>query len=162
MTVALVLDFPGGTKQQYDEVVERMQLDGHMRPGGLVHVAGSYDGGRRVIDVWEDLSQFERFRDELIIPTTSAVGLAPPNVRVIEIDEDKGGSGEAPELVQCVILSGIDRDGFHAADDKIVVRDHFMESRVQPAIADAALQGPPQVEDLMVEATMHGHATASA
>jgi hypothetical protein len=191
MTVALVLDFAGGTKQQYDDVVDRMQLGGRMAPGGLIHVAGSYDGGWRVIDVWEDLEHFERFRDEQIMPHTSAVGLAPPRVRVIEVDEEKQGNGEPSVLVQCVILPGLDREAFHAADEEILpggqppaeltfhvngpieggwcvidgwtskeARDRFIESRVRPAMEKAPLQGPPQFEDLMVEATIAGRATA--
>jgi quinol monooxygenase YgiN len=120
MTVALVLDFPGATKQQYDQVVDGMELGGQMAPGGLVHVAGSYDGGWRVIDVWEDLEHFERFRDEQILPQITAAGMAPPSVRMIEVDEDGGGSGERPVLVQVVTLPGLDREAFHAADDEIV------------------------------------------
>ena len=158
MTVALVLDFPGGTKQEYDAVVDRMQLGGRMAPGGLVHAAGSYDGG------W----------------------------RVIEVDEDKGGSGERPVLVQCVILPGLDRAAFAAADDEVVAegmpgeitfhvngplddgwcvvdgwsskeaRDRFAKSRIEPALRDAPLQGPPRTEDLVVQVTMPAGAPAHA
>jgi hypothetical protein len=192
MTVALVLDFPGATKKQYDEVVDRMELGGRMAPGGLIHVAGSYDGGWRVIDLWEDLEHFEHFRDTLIVPVTSVVGMAPPNVRMIEVDQERHGSGETPEIVQCVILPGLGRDGFHAADDEIVhgdmpaeitfhvngpldggwcvidgwssteAHDHFIETRVKPAMAKAPLQGAPGIEILTVEATLAESATARA
>lgn len=193
MAVALVLDFPGATKDQYDEVVGRMQLGGRMAEGGLIHVAGSYEGGWRVIDVWEDADHFERFRDEQIIPRISEVGMSPPRVRMVEVDEQKAGSGEQPVLVQCVILPGLDREAFHAADDQILPggetpeqltwhvngpldggwcvidgwtskeeRDRFIESRVKPAMESAPLQGPPQIEDLSVEATLGERATAQA
>jgi hypothetical protein len=192
MSVALVLDFPGGTKEQYDEVVDRMNLGGRMAPGGLIHVGGSYDGGWRIIDVWEDLEHFEHFRDTQIVPVTREVGLAPPNVRMFEVDQERHGSGETPEIVHCVILPGLDHDGFHAADDEIVpdempaeitwhfngpldggwcvidgwsskaARDHFVETLVKPAMAKAPLQGPPRIEDLMVEATMPASAIARA
>jgi quinol monooxygenase YgiN len=192
MTVALVLDFPGATKEQYDEVVDRMELGGRMAPGGLIHVAGSYDGGWRVIDVWEDLGHFEHFRDTQIVPVTSAVGMPPPQVRLVEVDQYRPGSGEEPKIVQCVILPGLDHDGFHAADDEVVhgempaeitfhvngpldggwcvidgwssteAHDHFIETRVKPAMAKAPLQGPPQIEILTVEATMSESATARA
>src|SRR5581483_3699306 len=89
MAVAFILDFPGGTMAHYHQVVERMHLDGRMAPGGLIHVAGSYAGSLRVIDVWEDMEHFARFRDEEIVPHTQAVGLAAPQVRVVEIDEEK-------------------------------------------------------------------------
>jgi len=119
MTVALVLDFPGGTMDQHDQAVERMHLDGRLAPGGLHHLAGSYAGGLRVIDVWEDIEHFERFRDEQLAPHLDALGLPQPSVRVIEIDEEKAGNGEAPALVQCVTIPGLDREAFHAADREI-------------------------------------------
>jgi hypothetical protein len=95
MTIALVLDFPGATRQQYDEVVDRMHLDGEMEDGGRLHFAGSYGDGWRVIDIWESLEQFERFRDDKIIPITQEVGMAPPEVRLIEVAVERAGSGAA-------------------------------------------------------------------
>jgi quinol monooxygenase YgiN len=125
MAVAFILDFPGGRMDQYRQVVERMHLDQRMAPGGLIHVAGSYAGGLRVIDVWEDMEHFARFRDEQIVPHTQAVGLGQPEVRVVEIDEEKPGSGEAPALVQCVIMPGLDRQAFDAADREIRPNDEM-------------------------------------
>lgn len=174
-------------------MVELMHLEGRMAPGGLIHVAGSYQGGWRVIDVWENAERFARFRDEQIGPHTQAVGMSAPKVRMVPVDEEKAGSGEQPGLVQCVILPGIDRDAFHAADREILptgespqaltfhvngpvdggwcvidgwtskqARDEFMESTVRPVMQKAPLQGPPQFEDLLVEATMLEGATAPA
>lgn len=191
MSVALVFDFPGGSMRHYDEVVERMHLDGRMAPGGLLHVAGSYQGSLRVIDVWEDLEQFSHFRDEQLAPHTAAVGLAPPEVRVVEVDEQKPGHGQQPALVQCVLIPGLDRETFHAADRQILpdgqppdavtfhvngpyaggwcvidgwtskqARDEFLQTRVRPAFAQAPLQGPPRIEDLVVEATLQARAAA--
>ena len=123
MAVALVLDFPGGTMDQYNQVVERMHLDGRMAPGGLLHVAGSYGSGVRVIDLWDNAEHFIRFRGEQIVPHTQAVGLPAPEVRVLEIDDEKQGNGETPALVQCVIMPGLDRKAFHAADRRIRPND---------------------------------------
>jgi hypothetical protein len=120
MTVALVLDFPDGTRAKYDAVVERMQLGGRMAPGGVVHVAGSYGAGWRVIDVWEDLEHFTRFRDEQIVPHIQAIGMSPPTVRVVEVDEVMAGNGQPSALVQRVVLPGIDRTAFRAAHEEIV------------------------------------------
>jgi hypothetical protein len=184
MTVAFVLDFPGGTMEQYHKVVERMHLNGQMVPGGLIHVAGSYQGGLRVIDVWEDAEHFQRFSEEQIVPHTQAVGLPEPNVRMVEVEQQREGNGQTPVLVQCVTLPGLDREAFQAADARVVQgevpdgitwhvngpvdggwcvidgwtskgqRDELIETRVKPAMANSPMQGPPQIEDLMVEATM--------
>jgi hypothetical protein len=184
MAVAFVLDFPGGTMEQYNQVVERMHLDGQMAAGGLIHVAGSYQGGLRVIDVWEDSEHFQRFSEEQIVPHTQALGLPEPTVRMMPVEQQREGNGQTPVLVQCVTLPGLDREAFMDADADVVQgeipdgitwhvngpvdggwcvidgwiskeqRDELIESRVKPAMADAPMQGPPQIEDLMVETTM--------
>jgi hypothetical protein len=122
MAVAIVLDFPGGTMDDYKQVVERMQLNGRMAPGGLFHTAGitSDPPGLRVVDVWEDRDRFMQFAEEQIRPHTQAVGLPEPAVRMIDVDEFKDGSGEAPAFVQVVTLPGLDREKFHATDKQIL------------------------------------------
>lgn len=120
MAIALIMDFPGGTREQYDEVIDRMQLDGQMASGGLAHVAGSHDGGWRVIDVWEHAAAFERFRDEQITPHTQAVGLPQPRVQILEIDELMRGGGEVPAFAQVVRLSGMDAATFDGFDRTVL------------------------------------------
>lgn len=120
MAVALILDFPGGTIEQYDQVVAKMELGGTMAEGGLFHAAGSYEGSLRVVDVWEELSQFERFRDEKIVPYVTEIGMPPPYVQAVEVHETKPGSGATPVLVQIVRLPGLDAEGFAAADQEIL------------------------------------------
>ena len=121
MAVALILDFPGGSRADYDEVVRRMDLGGHLATGGLAHVAGSFAGGWRVMDVWEDMEAFERFRDEQIVPHTRAVGMGPPKVRVVELTDGlQEGEGATPAFAQCVFLEGMDAEGFAAVDSAIL------------------------------------------
>jgi hypothetical protein len=190
MSVALVLDFPGGTKEQYDEVVERMQLGGHMAPGGAVHVAGSHNGGWRVIDVWDSLQTFERFRDEQIVPHTQAAGLRPPQVRMVEVDDEMADDGRGAAFVQCVILPGLDRAAFRAVHDEVVpggerpegltfhvngpfeggwcVIDGWTSKELRDRFMErtghilerAPLSGPPTIEELKVQATMAGSSPA--
>jgi hypothetical protein len=120
MTVALVLDFPGGTMSEYHEVLSRMDLGGTTAPGGRLHVAGLYGGGLRVIDVWEDLETFLRFTEEQTTPITQELGLPAPEVRVLEVDQERQGNGEEPAFVQYVVMPGFDRAAFDAADRKIL------------------------------------------
>ncbi len=192
MAVALVLDFPGGTQEQYNEVVERMQLGGRMAPGGQIHVAGRHAGGWRVIDVWESIQQFERFRDEQIIPHVQAVGLAAPQVRVVEVDDEMPDDGRSPRFVQCVLLPGLDRAAFRALHDEVVpggARPDGLTFHVNGPFEDgwcvidgwtskdirdqfmqgtrailekAPLSGAPTIEELEVAATMRGAAIAHA
>ena len=55
---------------------------------------------------------------------------------MLEIDEDKPGSGGAPALVQCVIMPGLDRQAFDAADRKIRPNDEM------PAAITFHVNGP--------------------
>jgi hypothetical protein len=77
MAVAVVLEFPGGTIEQYDQAVQRMGLQpgGAGGPGALFHWVTATAGGIRVTDVWESREAFERFAQEKIGPTTEEVGL---------------------------------------------------------------------------------------
>ena len=83
MAVAVVLEFEGGTLDQYDQVVQKMGLSpgGAGPPGALFHWATATDSGIRVTDVWESQEQFDRFAEEQIGPISAEVGLpGPPSV----------------------------------------------------------------------------------
>ena len=60
MPVAMLLEIPGGTQEDYDRVMDELQLEG-MPDGGILHIAAPMDGGWRVLDVWETQEHFERF-----------------------------------------------------------------------------------------------------
>jgi hypothetical protein len=88
VAVAVQLDFPGGTLEQYDEVIKRMGF--HARGAGgsglLFHWIATTVDGIRVTDVWESQEQFENFSTEKIGPITQAVGLpGPPKVEFFEV-----------------------------------------------------------------------------
>jgi hypothetical protein len=83
MPVAVVLDFPGGTLEQYDKVIELMGFTpgGAGAPGGLFHWVTATDDGIRVTDVWESREQFEKFGQDEIGPKTQEAGIpAPPQI----------------------------------------------------------------------------------
>jgi hypothetical protein len=82
MAVAVVLEFEGGTLDQYDQVIEKMGLTpgGPTPPGALFHWVTLSDGTLRVTDVWESREQFEQFAQEQIGPYTAEVGLPTPEV----------------------------------------------------------------------------------
>jgi hypothetical protein len=52
MAVGIIINFPGATQEQYDTVMEQLNLGGRMPPGGISHAAGPTDEGWRVVDVW--------------------------------------------------------------------------------------------------------------
>ncbi len=85
MAVAIVMDFPGGTLDQYDQVLKRMGLvpEGSPPEGAIFHFAVETDDGVRVTDVWETMEQFDAFATEHIGPHTQAVGIPGPPVTTV-------------------------------------------------------------------------------
>src|SRR4051794_27997602 len=120
MSDGFILDFPGGTIEQYDRIVERMGLGGKLPPGALFHAAGATPDGLRVVDVWESDEVFQRFAEESIMPNSQAEGIGEPNVTRIEEHRtgDQRDQGGDISFFQVVHLD-LDADGFDAADTAI-------------------------------------------
>lgn len=88
MPIGVILDFPGGTLDQYDEVIGKMGLTrgGAGPPAALFHWATQTDKGLRVIDVWESREAFDRFAQEQIGPYSQEVGMpGPPQTTFYEV-----------------------------------------------------------------------------
>ena len=64
MAVGVSLEFPGVTREQYEQLAQDMALSGPPE-GVIVHVCGpTSEGGWRLVDVWESQEAFERFANE--------------------------------------------------------------------------------------------------
>jgi hypothetical protein len=88
MTVAVELNFKGGTLEQYDKVVEVMgfRAGGQAPAGALFHWAAKTDDGFRVVDVWQTKEEFERFSQEHIGPDMQRAGVQiEPEVTFTEV-----------------------------------------------------------------------------
>ena len=88
MAVAIVMDFEGGTLDQYDQVVQSMGLSpgGPTPPGALFHWVTKTDDGVRVTDVWETREAFDRFAEEQIGPHSATAGFpSPPQMTFHEV-----------------------------------------------------------------------------
>ncbi|AWK76770.1 hypothetical protein CBI38_35670 (plasmid) [Rhodococcus oxybenzonivorans] len=87
MAVAVVLDFPGGTLEQYDNVIAKMGLtpEGQGPPGALSHWVAETDDGIRVSDLWLGRDEFEKFSEEQIRPFTAEFGLPEPQVTFFDV-----------------------------------------------------------------------------
>jgi hypothetical protein len=80
MAIGVVMDFKGGTLEQYDQVMVKMGLDHatQMPEGGISHWVCATDDGIRVTDVWETREQYDKFAAEQIGPYTEEVGIPEP------------------------------------------------------------------------------------
>jgi hypothetical protein len=121
MSVAFILDFPGGTLAQYDAVVQDMHLDGEVAPGGIFHGAGVDAQGLRVLDVWEGDAPFQEFARAKIQPITQAKGLPQPVIQRLETAELSWGEDPEAEagFAQVVTIPGLTAEQFHALDAKV-------------------------------------------
>ncbi len=80
MAVAFILDFEGGSLDQYDAVVEKMDLGGKTPEGAHFHWVAKTEDGFRVVDVWESADAFNAFAEEKIGPLSAEQGLSEPKV----------------------------------------------------------------------------------
>ena len=95
MAVALILDFKGGTLEQYDQIIDKMGLEpgGTTPPGAIFHWVAATPEGIKVVDVWETMDQFNRFAGENIMPNTQKAGIeAPPEMTTHEVHNHLGGA----------------------------------------------------------------------
>ena len=81
MAIAVMQDFPGGTQQQYDQVLEQLDLGGNTPKGNLFHTAGPIDEGWRVLDVWESQDALNAFLAKLG-PIAQSAGAPQPQVTI--------------------------------------------------------------------------------
>lgn len=123
MAIGLILDWPEGTREQYDGVVAKMGLGGQLPPGSVMHVAApGPNGGWRVIDAWESPEAFEQFAEEQIRPFSQEMGMDEPQVTMFEIHQtrDSGRPRTEMEFFQVVSFDDLDEDGFVAMDAEII------------------------------------------
>lgn len=79
---AYLLKFPGGTAEQDDRVVEKLNLGGKAAPGGVFHIASITDEGVQILDVWESKEDFDKFFNERLNPLLEEEGIkaSPPEI----------------------------------------------------------------------------------
>jgi hypothetical protein len=83
MAIAILMEFPTVTQEQYDEVVRDMDLGGKAYKGGIFHVAGPKEGGGwRIVDVWESQAAFDAFAQALLMPITQKYNVPPPQITI--------------------------------------------------------------------------------
>ena len=81
MPVVMVHQIPGGTKEQYEAVAERLtdgrglnSPDSWPVEGLVSHASGPTEDGWCVVDVWESEEAFQRF-GEVLRPVLEEVGM---------------------------------------------------------------------------------------
>jgi hypothetical protein len=91
MPYAIVHQFPGGTKAQYDASLAAVHPGPKKLPEGQIfHAAGPIPGGWMIMAVHDSRASWEKFRDGTLMPAMQkgiAGGLkGPPQESVFEVD----------------------------------------------------------------------------
>ena len=70
MAFGVVHHFPGGTKENYEASLAAVHPDaGTLPEGQIFHAAGPSAGGWTIVAVHETKESWERFRDDILLPT---------------------------------------------------------------------------------------------
>lgn len=82
----MLMEWPGVTPEEYDRVVELLDLDASPAEGGQLHVAGFESDSLRVLDLWESQAHFERFLESRLMPAVQQAGIdrGEPIVRLYD------------------------------------------------------------------------------
>jgi hypothetical protein len=70
----------GWTAEQYDALIERMNLGGRSAPGVLYHWAAVTRDGVHAVDVYESREAADRLAGEKIGPLAGELGLSTPEI----------------------------------------------------------------------------------
>ncbi|MCZ2404557.1 hypothetical protein IV498_15570 [Paenarthrobacter sp. Z7-10] len=88
MTVAITMEFQGGTLKQYDDVIAKMGLvsGGPGAPGGISHWAAETEAGILITDLWQSREQYDKFAKEQIGPLSQEAGIpSAPKVTYYDV-----------------------------------------------------------------------------
>jgi hypothetical protein len=87
MAIAVIMDFTGGTLEDYDRVVARLGLtpDGPGAPGGLFHWVAATENGAKIVDVWRTREQADEFYQNQLGPITAELGIDPPEISYFDV-----------------------------------------------------------------------------
>jgi hypothetical protein len=84
MAIVVVNDMQGADQSFYEQVSGKVMPNNQLPEGCRDHIAGPTDGGWRVITVWDSEEQFQRFRNDTLIPAIQETGQGDrvaPNVQ---------------------------------------------------------------------------------
>jgi len=83
MAVAIQIDIPGATLEQYDEAIEIAGFlpGGDLPPGALFHWVTKTDDGIRIVNVWASRAAFDQFA-ETQVDIIEEIGIDPSSLKV--------------------------------------------------------------------------------
>jgi hypothetical protein len=80
MPIGLIIEWPGGTQEQYDALMDELQFGGVLPEGELLHAAGPMPGGWRIVDIWHAREDFDRLVEQKLGAALQKVRVTEPKV----------------------------------------------------------------------------------
>ena len=74
MAILVVAQAPGMTAEQDAALAEALDLEGSPPAGGIIRMAGPTVDGWRIVSLWDSDADYERFRDERLVPELAGLG----------------------------------------------------------------------------------------
>ena len=75
MTVVSTLDVADLTAAEYRAVMDELGVERHPEGGIYVHLATPIDAGFRILEIWDEKENFDRFVEGRLVPANEAIGL---------------------------------------------------------------------------------------
>jgi hypothetical protein len=73
--VVMQMRWAGVTPEQYEEARSKIDWEGDVPDGAVLHVAGFDGDDLRVTDVWESQEHFQRFVEARLMPGVQEIGI---------------------------------------------------------------------------------------
>jgi hypothetical protein len=75
MTVVSILDITDLTAPEYRAVMDELGVEQRPEGGIYVHLTTPTDAGFRVVEIWDQKENFDRFVERRLVPANQALGL---------------------------------------------------------------------------------------
>jgi hypothetical protein len=75
MTVVSTLDVTGLTASEYRAVMDELGVEQRPEGGIYLHLTTPIDSGYRVVEIWDEKDNFDRFVQHRLAPANEAIGL---------------------------------------------------------------------------------------
>ena len=85
MNTVMVMHWADVSREQYDQLREKLAMESNPPRGAKFHVAWFEGDGLHVLDVWQSREEFERFQRDKLGPLVQEIGISGrPDVRFAE------------------------------------------------------------------------------
>lgn len=139
MSMMVIIDLPGVSVEQYDQVNETMGVSTAADVPGLIsHAAGQTDDGLLIVEVWESAEAFGRFGEERLMPALQQAGVSGgPEPRVIPVHKHiPNGAGAHAGVIMIIEADGFTPDIYEQMTSSLDA--HQGDGSNHPAVSHVA------------------------